>query len=175
MRTVDSGLAILWERPERASSAGRPDASVPLTTGPCEDWRGTLKSELGDPALEGPIVQIRRIDLGQRELVRGDAIHRGHRRHGALDVHGRVVDLHVLQRPIVRGGVRHSPRGVDLSLQDTAAAIVDRDTLRCERPATDGPGADKVVTVKYKRRKGYRKKIGHRQQYTAVKITGINL
>jgi large subunit ribosomal protein L21 len=33
----------------------------------------------------------------------------------------------------------------------------------------------KVISVKYKRRKGYRKKIGHRQQYTAVKITGINV
>jgi large subunit ribosomal protein L21 len=33
----------------------------------------------------------------------------------------------------------------------------------------------KVMTVKYKRRKGYRKTIGHRQQYTAVKITGINV
>ena len=33
----------------------------------------------------------------------------------------------------------------------------------------------KVVSVKYKRRKGYSKKIGHRQKYTAVKITGINV
>ena len=33
----------------------------------------------------------------------------------------------------------------------------------------------KVMTVKYRRRKGYHKKIGHRQQYTAVKITGINV
>lgn len=33
----------------------------------------------------------------------------------------------------------------------------------------------KVTTVKYKRRKGYHKKIGHRQQYTSVKITGINV
>ena len=33
----------------------------------------------------------------------------------------------------------------------------------------------KVITVKYTRRKGYRTKIGHRQQYTAVKITGINV
>ncbi len=33
----------------------------------------------------------------------------------------------------------------------------------------------KVVSVKYKRRKGYHKKIGHRQNYTAVKITGINV
>jgi large subunit ribosomal protein L21 len=33
---------------------------------------------------------------------------------------------------------------------------------------------DKVYTVKYKRRKGFHKKIGHRQKYTEVKITGIN-
>jgi large subunit ribosomal protein L21 len=33
----------------------------------------------------------------------------------------------------------------------------------------------KVTTVKYKRRKGYHKKIGHRQNYTSVKITGINV
>ena len=38
--------------------------------------------------------------------------------------------------------------------------------------ATKGP---KVYSVKYKRRKGFHKKIGHRQQYTAVKITGINV
>ena len=33
----------------------------------------------------------------------------------------------------------------------------------------------KIDTIKYRRRKGYRRKIGHRQQYTAVKVTGINL
>ena len=33
----------------------------------------------------------------------------------------------------------------------------------------------KVVSFKYKRRKGYHKKIGHRQHYTAVKITAINV
>jgi large subunit ribosomal protein L21 len=33
---------------------------------------------------------------------------------------------------------------------------------------------DKVFSVKYKRRKGFHKKIGHRQKYTEVKITAIN-
>jgi large subunit ribosomal protein L21 len=33
---------------------------------------------------------------------------------------------------------------------------------------------DKVVTFKMKRRKGYHKTIGHRQELTVVKITGIN-
>jgi len=37
---------------------------------------------------------------------------------------------------------------------------------------TKGP---KVETVKYKRRKGYHKTIGHRQQYFSVKVTGINV
>src|SRR5688500_6173693 len=33
----------------------------------------------------------------------------------------------------------------------------------------------KLVIQKYKRRKGYHRKIGHRQHYTEVKITGINV
>ena len=33
----------------------------------------------------------------------------------------------------------------------------------------------KIETVKYKRRKGYHKKIGHRQSYLSVKVTGINI
>jgi large subunit ribosomal protein L21 len=32
----------------------------------------------------------------------------------------------------------------------------------------------KVETVKYKRRKGYHKKQGHRQPYLSVKVTGSN-
>ncbi|HKA86241.1 MAG TPA: 50S ribosomal protein L21 [Haliangiales bacterium] len=32
----------------------------------------------------------------------------------------------------------------------------------------------KLLVFKFRRRKGYRRKTGHRQQYTAVKITGIN-
>ncbi len=34
---------------------------------------------------------------------------------------------------------------------------------------------EKLVTIKQKRRKGYHRKYGHRQHYTAVKITGINV
>ena len=33
----------------------------------------------------------------------------------------------------------------------------------------------KVYTVKYARRKGFHKKIGHRQKYVEVRVTGINL
>jgi large subunit ribosomal protein L21 len=38
--------------------------------------------------------------------------------------------------------------------------------------AVKGP---KIDIQKYKRRKGYHRKIGHRQQYTEVKITAINV
>lgn len=33
---------------------------------------------------------------------------------------------------------------------------------------------DKIVVIKFRRRKHYRKKQGHRQYYTQVKITGIS-
>jgi large subunit ribosomal protein L21 len=33
----------------------------------------------------------------------------------------------------------------------------------------------KVRSVKYKRRKGYHKTVGHRQKYVSVKVTGINV
>ena len=33
---------------------------------------------------------------------------------------------------------------------------------------------DKIVVFKFKRRKGYRKKAGHRQNLTSVEITGIS-
>ena len=33
----------------------------------------------------------------------------------------------------------------------------------------------KIDTYKYRRRKRYHKKTGHRQKYTAVKVTGINV
>ena len=34
---------------------------------------------------------------------------------------------------------------------------------------------DKVVVFKKKRRKGYKKKTGHRQQFTKIEITGITV
>jgi large subunit ribosomal protein L21 len=34
--------------------------------------------------------------------------------------------------------------------------------------------ADKILVIKKKRRKGYHRKKGHRQNFTAVKITGIS-
>ncbi len=49
-----------------------------------------------------------------------------------------------------------------------SGATVKADVLGAEK----GP---KIDIVKYKRRKGYHKKIGHRQQQLRVKITGIDV
>jgi len=48
-----------------------------------------------------------------------------------------------------------------------ASATVEADVVE------NGKGK-KVIVYKYKRKSGYHKKQGHRQQYTAVKITKIN-
>ncbi len=49
-----------------------------------------------------------------------------------------------------------------------AGATVTADVIGPEK-------GKKVDIIKYKRRKGYHKHIGHRQKYLRVRITGINL
>ena len=55
-----------------------------------------------------------------------------------------------------------------IGLPTVAKATVTADVIGEEK-------GDKITIQKYKRRKGYHKKIGHRQQYLRVKITGINV
>ena len=49
-----------------------------------------------------------------------------------------------------------------------AGATVTADVIR----EAKGP---KIDIQKHKRRKGYHRKIGHRQKYTEVRITGVNI
>jgi large subunit ribosomal protein L21 len=67
------------------------------------------------------------------------------------------------ERVLLVGGAGDAKVGKPL----VAGATVTADVIG----AVKGP---KVYSVKYKRRKGFHKKIGHRQKYTEVKITGIN-
>src|SRR3954470_7721983 len=55
-----------------------------------------------------------------------------------------------------------------IGLPTVAKATVSADIVGEEK-------GDKITIQKYKRRKGYHKKIGHRQRYLRVKITGINV
>ena len=58
--------------------------------------------------------------------------------------------------------------GAKVGTPVVAGATVTADVVRTMK----GP---KIDIVKYKRRKGHHKKIGHRQPLVEVKITGINV
>jgi large subunit ribosomal protein L21 len=61
--------------------------------------------------------------------------------------------------------------------------VGDGETVKVGQPLVEGAKVQaeivgpvlgpKLVVFKFRRRKAYRKKNGHRQQYTALKITGI--
>ncbi len=67
---------------------------------------------------------------------------------------------------------------------DEVLMIADGDDVKVGSPTVEGASvaaevlnhgrSRKIVVFKKKRRKNYRRKNGHRQQYTEIKITGIN-
>lgn len=67
---------------------------------------------------------------------------------------------------------------------DKVLMVVDGDNIKVGAPYVDGGKVsatverhgrgDKVKIVKFRRRKHYRKQLGHRQHYTQLKITGIS-
>nr|WP_218855423.1 50S ribosomal protein L21 [Nocardioides daedukensis] len=61
---------------------------------------------------------------------------------------------------------------VDGEAVTTDAAALDKATVTAEvLGATKGP---KIIIQKYKNKTGYKKRQGHRQKYTQVKVTAIN-
>lgn len=57
--------------------------------------------------------------------------------------------------------------GSNIVVGDAVKAIVSAEVI------ADTVHGDKVIAFKHKRRKGFRKKLGHRTQYTQIKINGI--
>jgi large subunit ribosomal protein L21 len=66
---------------------------------------------------------------------------------------------------------------------DEVLLVADGDEVKVGTPTVPGVKVtgeivengrgEKLLIYKYRRRKGYRRKTGHRQPFTAVKITGI--
>ena len=67
---------------------------------------------------------------------------------------------------------------------DQVLMVADGDDIKIGAPLVDGgkvtatvianARAKKVKIIKFRRRKHYRKQMGHRQSYTEIKITGIS-
>mgnify|MGYP003572542112 CR=1 FL=1 len=73
--------------------------------------------------------------------------------------------------------------GDELTFGDVLLVSKEEGDVTVGTPRVDGASvtatverhvkADKVIAYKYKRRQGYHRKQGHRQQYTRVRVTGI--
>lgn len=65
-----------------------------------------------------------------------------------------------------------------LVVDDSGAAVSDRDVLNKASVTAKVVGeaaGPKIDIFKYKNKTGYRRRQGHRQKYTRIEITGINL
>ena len=80
--------------------------------------------------------------------------------------------------------VEKIPGDVGSELIFDEVLMLGGDEVAVGKPTVDGASvnakiiaqdrAKKIIVFKYKRRKGYRRKYGHRQPYTEVEITGVS-
>jgi len=92
----------------------------------------------------------------QHKVTTGDVIH--------IDRPATTEKSITFDRVLLVGGDGEPKIGLPL----VAGATVTGDILGAIK-------GKKIHTIKYKRRKGYHKKIGHRQTQLAIKITAINV
>jgi len=79
---------------------------------------------------------------------------------------------------------RDLPSGESLTLDQVLFVGGDADSLKLGKPLVRGASVtaevvgvkqgDKIYVQKFRRRKNYRRRTGHRQMYTQVKISKIN-
>ncbi len=93
------------------------------------------------------------------------------------------MQFKVSEGDVVRVPLLNAETGKKIDI-DKVLLLSDTDDVKIGNPYLDGAsvtvevlgdGKDKKVTVfKFKRRTKYRVKTGHRQQFTEVKVAGIN-
>ena len=79
--------------------------------------------------------------------------------------------------PHLEGKTGDSVEFSDVLFTDNGGTITSGENVKSVVKAeivNDLVKGDKVIAFKMKRRKGFRKKIGHRTQYTQIKVTAIS-
>lgn len=86
---------------------------------------------------------------------------------------GDIIDIDRVKNPA--DTVTFTPL---LVVDDKGKAVSDRDTLAGAKVTAEVLGesqGDKIDIFKYKNKTGYRRRMGHRQKYTRIKVTSIDL
>lgn len=99
-----------------------------------------------------------------------------------------IIDIGGKQAKVAQGDVVSIERLKDpgesvsfvplLVVDDDGTAITDRERLAASSVTATVMGEErgpKIVVFKYKNKTGYRRRRGHRQTYTTVEVTGIDL
>jgi len=90
----------------------------------------------------------------------------------------------VSEGDVVRVDLRGLPEGTETIEFDRVLLVADGQDVKVGTPLVEGAkvlaevvrakvAGPKLRVLKYKRRKGYRRRLGHRQKYTEVRITQI--
>ncbi|PIE33224.1 50S ribosomal protein L21 [candidate division KSB3 bacterium] len=89
----------------------------------------------------------------------------------------------VTEGEIIRVDKLDAETGTDVVFDQIMMVKTDDDTVKVGQPYVENASvtaevieqgkAKKIIVFKYKRKKNYQRKQGHRQQYTAIKIKAI--
>jgi large subunit ribosomal protein L21 len=75
--------------------------------------------------------------------------------------------------PHIGGNAGDSVEFADVLLTDNNGSVSIGTNSKVTAEVVNHIQGDKVIAFKMKRRKGFRKKLGHRTLYTQIKVTGI--
>ncbi|PID57888.1 50S ribosomal protein L21 [candidate division KSB3 bacterium] len=89
----------------------------------------------------------------------------------------------VTEGEIIRVDTLHADPGAEVVFDKVMLVKTDDDVIKVGHPYVDNASvtaevieqgkAKKIIVFKYKRKKNYQRKQGHRQRYTAIKIKAI--
>lgn len=76
--------------------------------------------------------------------------------------------------PRIEGNAGDKVEFSDIMLLDNGGKLsIENISAKVQAEIMDQVKGEKVIAYKQKRRKGFRKKLGHRTHYTRIKVTGI--